>query len=122
LKIGVVPMASPTMRGSQKMRPNTATVTAAASQRSAGQALCSATQAMPGTISASATVSQPFSSARLSASASEAMAPVAKMAEATSLPGRSSRLLKASVARAKAPASSTAAPAKGSERSKPAMR
>ena len=77
---------------------------------------------MPGTISASATVSQPFSSARLSASASEAMAPVAKMAQAASLPGRSSRLLKVSVARAKAPASTTAAAAKGSERSKPAMR
>ncbi len=80
------------MRGSQMMRPSTPTVTAAASQRSDGQGRFSATQAMPGTISASATVSQPFSSARLSASASEAIAPVAKMALAASLPGRSPRL------------------------------
>ena len=110
------------MRGSQMMRPSTPIVTAAASQRSQGQGRFSATQAMPGTISASATVSQPFSSARLSASASEAIEPVAKMALAASLPGRSPRLPIASVASAKAPASTTAAPAKGIERSKPAMR
>jgi hypothetical protein len=77
---------------------------------------------MPGTISASATVSQPFSSARLKASASEAIAPVAKMAQAASLPGRSLGLLKASVATAKAPARATAAPAKGIDCSKPAIR
>ena len=80
-------------------------MTAAASQRSPDQGRFSATQAMPGTISASATVSQPFSSARLSASASEAIEPVAKMALAASLPGRSPRLPIASVASAKAPAS-----------------
>jgi hypothetical protein len=77
---------------------------------------------MPGTISASAMVSQPFSRARLRASASEAIAPVAKMAQAASLAGGSLRLLKASVARAKAPARTTAAPAKGIDCSKPAMR
>ena len=115
-------MASPTMRGSQAMRPNTPKVTAAASQRSTGQGRWFATQAMPGTISASATVSQPFSRARLRASASAAIAPVAKRTEAASLSGRPGRLLKVSVARAKAPASRMAAPAKGSERSKPAMR
>ena len=76
---------------------------------------------MPGTISASETVSQPFSRARLRASASEAIEPVAKMA----LAARSAsglRLLKASVAKAKMPASTSAALAKGIERSKPAMR
>ena len=60
-------------------------VTAAASQRSAGQGRFSAIQAMPGTISASAMVSQPFSSARESASASEAIAPVANTTPACSL-------------------------------------
>ena len=48
-------------------------------QRRAGSGRLSETQAMPGTISASATVSQPFSSAMVSASASAATAPVAKM-------------------------------------------
>ena len=42
-----------------------------------------ATQAMPGTISASAIVSQPFSSAKVKASASAASAPVANIALAS---------------------------------------
>ena len=49
----------------------------AASQRSIGSGRFSEIQAMPGTIRASATVSQPFSSAKVSASARQATAPVA---------------------------------------------
>ena len=63
--------------------------------RSAGSGRLSAIQATPGTISASATVSQPFSSAMVSASASAATAPVAKIAAAAALPGRGSRRLSA---------------------------
>ena len=55
----------------------TSATAAAASQRSIGSGRRSAIQAMPGTISASAMVSQPFSSAKVSASASAATAPVA---------------------------------------------
>src|SRR5690349_8364138 len=54
--------------------------------------------------------------------ASEAMAPVAKIPLAAPLPPSRSRLVRISVASAKAPARRTAAPAKGIERSKPAMR
>ena len=74
---------------------------------------------MPGTIRASATVSQPFSSAKVSASASAAIEPVAKIAAADALPGRGSRLVSISVATANSAASSSASAANGSERSKP---
>ena len=77
MKIGVVPTSGPTMRGSKPTRATTSTVAAAASQRSIGSGRCKAIQAMPGTISASATVSQPFSSAKVSASAKAATVPVA---------------------------------------------
>ena len=82
----------------------------------------SATQAMPGTISASATVSQPFSSAKVSASASAATAPVAKIALAAAKPGRGARLSSVSVAKRIERASSSAAAANGIERSNSAMR
>ena len=77
MKIGVVPTSLPTMRGSQPTRASTSTTMAAASQRSIGNGRALAIQAMPGTISASATVSQPFSSEKVSASASAATVPVA---------------------------------------------
>ena len=70
----------------------------AASQRSHGNGRFSATQAAPGTISASPTVSQPFSSAKVSASASAASAPVANIALAAMSPGRCSRCTSVSVA------------------------
>ena len=66
------------------------------------------TQAMPGTISASATVSQPFSSAKVSASASAATVPVAKIAPAPAMPGRGARLPSVSVAQPNSAASSSA--------------
>jgi hypothetical protein len=55
---------------------------------------------MPGTIRAKPTVSQPLSSANVSASASAsaATAPVAKMADAVARPGRGRRLANSSVA------------------------
>ncbi len=80
------------------MRSSTSAITPAASQRSAGSGRCPAIQAMPGTISASATVSQPFSSAKVSASASDATAPVAKTAAEAARPGRGSRRPSSSVA------------------------
>jgi hypothetical protein len=73
-------------------------------------------------MSASAMVSQPFSSAKVSASASAASVPVANIAPAASSPGRRSRCTSVSVASAKIAASSRANPANGSERSKPVMR
>ena len=88
------------MRGSQPIRASTITPITAASQRSAGSGRLSATQAMPGTISASATVSQPFSSAIVSASASAATAPVANTAAEAASPGRGARLSSFSVANA----------------------
>jgi hypothetical protein len=100
LKIGVVPTSDPTIRGSQAMRVSTSKPTTAASQRSAGNGRFPATQAMPGTINASATVSQPFSSAMVSASASAAIAPVANSAPAAARPGRGARLSNVSVASA----------------------
>ena len=110
------------MRGSQPMRASTSTPITAASTRSAGNGRFSDTQAMPGTISASATVSQPFSSAMVSASASAATAPVAKIALAAASPGRGARLSSVSVASAKSAASSSAAAANGIEGSNLAMR
>ena len=82
------------MRGSQPMRSTTSTTSAAAIERSSGNGRCSEIHAMPGTISASATVSQPFSSAKVSASASAATVPVANSAPAAARPGRGSRLCK----------------------------
>src|SRR5947208_1840504 len=46
---------------------------------------------MPGTISASVTVSQPFSNARVSVSASAATVPTANKADADARPGRGGR-------------------------------
>ena len=94
----------------------------AVSQRSAGSGRFSCTQAMPGTIRASATVSQPLSRAMVSASASAATAPVAKIASAPARPGRGTSLPSASVANANNAASNRAAPANGIDGSKPAIR
>ena len=117
MKIGVVP-TSVTMRGSQAMRTITSATRMPQSQRSHGKGRFSAIQAVPGTIRASATVSQPFSSAKVSASASAAIEPVAKIAAADAEPGRGSRLVMSSVANANSAAISSASAAKGSERSK----
>ena len=81
------------MRGSQAMRAITSATRMPQSQRSHGSGRFSAIQAVPGTIRASATVSQPFSSAKVSASASAAIEPVAKIAAADAEPGRGSRLV-----------------------------
>ena len=94
----------------------------AASQRSQGSGRRSATQAAPGTISASAMVSQPFSSAKVNASASAPSMPVANMALAAIRPGRGSRLTSVSVASPKIAATSSASAANGSDRSSCAMR
>ena len=105
------------MRGSQKTRARTSTASSAHSLRSIGSGRRSAIQAMPGTISDSPTVSQPFSSAKVRVSASPATAPVAKIAPASDVPGRGSRFQSCSVANAQAAASSRARPAKANERS-----
>ena len=76
----------------------------------------SAIKAMPGTIRASATVSQPFSSAKVSAKASAATMPVAKIALASRIPSRSSRCQRRSAARANSAASASAMIANGIER------
>ena len=110
------------MRGSQASRSSTITTMAAASQRSIGSGRASEIQAIPATMKASATVSQPFSNASVSASASAATAPVAKIACAAALPGRVSRRVSTSVATANSAASSNAKAANGMERSNPAMR
>ena len=95
----------------------------AQSVRSIGSGRRSAIQAMPGTISASATVSQPFSSAKVSVSASAATAPVANSALAAATPGRGGcRRISRSVATANAAASASASPANAIERSNAAMR
>lgn len=73
---------------------------------------------MPSDISASAIVSQPFSSAKVSASASAPSVPVANRAVEIATPGRVSRRVSASVAAPKAAASSTARIANGIERSR----
>jgi hypothetical protein len=57
------------------MRATTMATMMAASQRSQGSGRFSATQAAAGAMSASAMVSQPFSSAKVSASASAASVP-----------------------------------------------
>ena len=72
----------------------------AASERRNGIGRCIEIQAVPSDISASAIVSQPFSSANVSASASAASAPVANSAIEAGRPGRSSRLVRISVAAA----------------------
>ena len=104
------------------MRASVTMTIAAASQRNAGSGRFSLTQAAAGDISASAIVSQPFSSAKVSASASAASVPVAKIALAAGRPGRGARCTSASVATAKIAASNSASPAKGSDRSSPATR
>ena len=88
------------MRGSYATRATTRATMMAASQRSHGSGRFSATQAAPGAISASPTVSQPFSSAKVSASASAASAPVANIALAAMSPGRRSRWISVSVVKA----------------------
>ena len=120
--MGVVPTSRPTTCCIQPMRSTTSAPMMATSQRSAGSGRFSCTQAMPGTIRASATVSQPFSSASVSASASAAIAPVAKIASAAALPGRGARLPSVSVASANSAASRRAPPANGSDCSTLAMR
>ena len=99
------------------MRAITAATRMPHSQRSHTSGRFSATYAVPGTIRASATVSQPFSSAKVSASASAAIAPVAKIAAADGVPGRGSRFISASVATANTAATSSASAANGRERS-----
>jgi hypothetical protein len=71
----------------------------AASERRNGIGRCNEIHAVPIDISASAIVSQPFSRAKVSASASAASAPVANSAIEAGIPGRSSRLVKISVAK-----------------------
>jgi len=115
LKIGTVPTSAPTIRGSCAIRASTSAVTTAASVRKAGSGRSSAIQAMPGTIRARATVSQPLSSAMVSASASAATAPVAKIAPEAARPGRGARRFRDSVAAAARPASSKATLANGTE-------
>ncbi len=83
---------------------------------------CIEIQAVPVHIKASAMVSQPFSSANVSASASAASVAVANSATEIATPGRCSRLLRTSVAAAKAAARSTATMANGIERSSWAIR
>jgi hypothetical protein len=79
---------------------------------------CVETQAAPAEVSASAMVSQPLSSAKVSASANAASVPVANSAVELTSPARASRRLRASVAAANRIASSTARIAKGTERSR----
>ena len=110
------------MRGSQAMRATTRATMTAASARRNGSGRCAAIQAMPGTMRARPTVSQPFSIANVRVSASEATAPVAKIACAAGTPGRGARRPSCSVATANSAASSSARPANGIERSQPATR
>ncbi len=63
------------MRGSQAIRASTSAAAIAASQRSSGSGRFSATQAIPGAMSARPMVSHPFSKAKLRVSASAATAP-----------------------------------------------
>jgi hypothetical protein len=70
----------------------------AASERRKGIGRCIEIQAVPIDISASAIVSQPFSSAKVSARASAPSEPVANSAIEIGSPGRLSRLVRASVA------------------------
>ena len=95
--------------------------TAAASSRNAGKGCFSDTQAMPGTMSASPTVSHPRSSAMVSENASAAMAPAANTAPAAASPGRGGRLPSVSVAMANNAARRSAMPEKGIETAKPAI-
>ena len=110
------------MRGSYPMRATTMPARIAASQRRNGIGRCIEIHAVPSDISASAIVSQPFSSAKVSASAMAASVPVANSAIEIGNPGRCSRLLKLSVAAPNAAASTTARIANGIERSRCAMR
>ena len=104
------------------MRASVNITIAAASQRSAGSGRFSLTQAAAGAINASAMVSQPFSSAKVSASASAANVPVAKIAPAAGRPGRGARCTSASVATPNSAASSSASAANGNDRSNSAIR
>jgi hypothetical protein len=104
------------------MRASTKMAAAAVILRSIGSGRFSATQAMPGAISARPTVSQPFSSAKARASASAAADPAACSAVADATPGRAGRLVNCSAATANHAASNRARPANGIERSRPAMR
>ena len=88
------------------MRITTMPARMAASDRRNGIGRCNEIHAVPADISASAIVSQPFSSANVRASASAASVPVAYNATAACMPGpvsragRSSRLARISVAAA----------------------
>ena len=75
------------------MRSTTMPARMAASERRNGIGRCIEIQAVPIDISASAIVSQPFSSAKVSASASAPSVPVANSAIEIGRPGRSSRLV-----------------------------
>ena len=72
----------------------------AASERRNGIGRCVEIQAVPADISASAIVSQPFSSAKVSASASAASAPVANSAIEAAVPAGRRAWLRISVAAA----------------------
>ena len=95
----------------------------AASARRNGIGRCIEIHAVPSDISASAIVSQPFSSAKVSASASAASVPVANSAIEACSPGRGPRAWSGFRSRRQsAAASSTARIANGIERSRCAMR
>ncbi len=100
------------------MRSTTMPASTEASTRRNAIGRCVDIQAVPADISASAIVSQPFSSAKVSASASAASVPVANSAIEACSPGRSSRFERISVAAAKAAARITATIANGIERSR----
>ena len=77
MKIGVVPKVVANDARLPAERAVTSAAMMAASERSHGSGRFSAIQAAPGAMSASAIVSQPFSSAKANASANAASAPVA---------------------------------------------
>ena len=104
------------MRGSSAIRAITSEDDGAAELAQDRHRLLVGDEAMPGTIRASATVSQPFSSAKVSASASAATAPTAKIALASRMPSRSSRCQSWSAASANRAASVSAMIANGIER------
>lgn len=122
LKIGVVPTASPAIRGSYTVCMTTIAARMAASERRTAIGRCMETHAVPSDIRARAIESMPLSSANVSASASALSVPVANSATEICRPGRCSRLPRSSVATPKVVASITARIAKGTERSRWAMR
>ncbi len=91
MKIGVVPTASPAIRGSYTVRITTMAARIAASERRNGIGRCIEIHAVASDISAIAIDSMPLSSAKVSASASALSVPVANSATDICKPGRGSR-------------------------------